>query len=81
MTIGRLYSDGGVFAFSRSFQGATFVTVLNVAEEGRTVGLTIDTPRPRSIEVMSGSCETLDNGSLQIGIGARTGVVLSIHGA
>ena len=77
----RLAAAGSVFAFSRVLQDVTYVTVLNAAEEDQTVELNVDSQRPRTIRVVSGSADTVDQESLRVGIKARSGTVLCIERA
>jgi cyclomaltodextrinase len=76
-----LAAAGGVFAFSRALQDVTYVTVLNAAEEDETIELNVDSPRPRTTKVVSGSAHLVDQESLRVGIKARSGTVLSIERA
>ena len=55
------------------------MTVLNAAEEDATVELGVDSPRPRSVKVVSGAADVRDGQSLTVGIKAREGTVLSVQ--
>jgi neopullulanase len=71
----RLWSADGVYAFSRTFEGKTFVVALNVSESPQEVHVAYEagkSPKP----VFGEASEVLFNGRLNFTIPARSGVVL-----
>jgi neopullulanase len=71
----RLWSANGVYAFSRSFEGKTFVAALNVSESPQQIHVTHEagkTPKP----VFGEAFDIFADGRLKFTIPARSGVVL-----
>ena len=71
----RLWSDHGVYAFSRTFEGKTFVVALNTAESPQQIHVTYDankSPRP----VFGDASDISVDGRLTFTLPARSGVVL-----
>jgi neopullulanase len=71
----RLWSADGVYAFSRTFEGKTFVVALNVSESPRQVHVTHEAgknPKP----VFGEASEISTDGRLKFTIPPRSGVVL-----
>jgi cyclomaltodextrinase len=71
----RLWSADGVYAFSRSFEGNTFVVALNVSESPQPVHVTFEAKRsPKS--VFGEASEISVDDRLRFTVPARSGVVL-----
>jgi len=71
----RLWSADGVYAFSRTFEGKTFIVALNVSESPQQVHVTYEakkSPKP----VFGEASNISVNGRLLFTIPARSGVVL-----
>ena len=71
----RLWSDNGVYAFSRSFKGKTFVVAMNVSESPQQVHVTYEarkSPKP----VFGEASEISVDDRLRFTIPPRSGVVL-----
>jgi neopullulanase len=71
----RLWSAEGVYAFSRSYEGKTFVVALNVSESPQQIHVTYEarkSPKP----VFGEASEISVGGRLRFTIPARSGVVL-----
>ena len=75
----RLASVGGVFAFSRTLEDVTCVTVLNTSEEDRTIDLAVDASPPRTVKVVSGAADLLGSATLTAVVKGRAGAVLTIE--
>ena len=72
----RLWSANGVYAFSRSFEGKTFIAALNVSESPQQVEVTYEAKRsPKSVFGEASEIYTED-GRLKFTIPTRSGVVL-----
>ena len=71
----RLWSANGVYAFSRTFEGKTFVVALNTSEGAQQIHITYDgvkNPKP----VFGEAVDISMDGGLKFSIPARSGVVL-----
>ena len=71
----RLWSDHGVYAFSRTFEGKTFVVALNMSESPQQIHVTYEAnkgPRP----VFGDASDISVDGRLTFTLPARSGVVL-----
>jgi neopullulanase len=71
----RLWSDHGVYAFSRTFEGKTFVVALNTSESHQQIHVTHEsnkTPKP----VFGDASDISVNDRLHFTIPGRSGVVL-----
>lgn len=71
----RLWSDNGVYAFSRSFEGKTFVVAINASELPQQIHVTFDakkSPKP----VFGEASEISLDERLRFSIPPRSGVVL-----
>ena len=71
----RLWSAEGVYAFSRSYEGKTFVVALNVSESPQQIHVTYEarkSPKP----VFGEASDISVDGRLRFTIPARSGVVL-----
>jgi len=71
----RLWSDRGVYAFSRSFEGKTFIAAVNVSESPQQIHVTYEakkSPKP----VFGEASEISVDDRLHFTIPARSGVVL-----
>ena len=71
----RLWSDHGVYAFSRTFEGKTFVVALNTSESPQQIHVTYEAnkgPRP----VFGDASDISVDGRLTFTLPARSGVVL-----
>ena len=71
----RLWSDHGVYAFSRTFEGKTFVVALNMSESPQQIHVTYEAnkgPRP----VFGDASDIFVDGRLTFTLPARSGVVL-----
>jgi len=71
----RLWSANGVYAFSRSFEGKTFIVALNVSESPQQVEVTNEakkSPKP----VFGEASEISGDGKLKFTVPAQSGVVL-----
>ena len=77
----RLASVGNLFAFSRGLDRATYVTILNAAEQDQSIDLHVDASRPRRVHVVFGSADLRDEDALIVGMKARSAAVLSIEQA
>jgi len=72
----RLWSADGVYAFSRSFEGKTFVMALNVSESPQQVHVTHEAKKsPKSL--FGEASEIFSDGRLKFTVPARSGVVLA----
>lgn len=76
----RLHADGGLYAFERSLGSQATVTILNASDEARELPLTTPaselTPR-----ILVGEAQVLSINPLQMGVPARSGVVVGVDGA
>ena len=71
----RLWSADGVYAFSRTFKGSTFVVAMNISESPQPIHVTYDAkkkPKP----VFGEASEISVDGRLRFTVPARTGVIL-----
>src|SRR6185295_11838392 len=71
----RLWSADGVYAFSRSFEGRSFVVALNVSESPQQVHVTYEakrSPKP----VFGEASEISVDDRLRFTVPARSGVIL-----
>jgi len=79
----RLWSANGVYAYSRSFEGKTFIVALNVSDSPQQIQVTHEAPAPRRAATRKGPQAvhgmahdiSLDE-RLNFTIPARSGVVL-----
>lgn len=71
----RLWSANGVYAFSRTLDGKTFIVALNVSESPQQVHLTFDASK--SPKVLFGEASEISvNGRLWFTVPPRSGVIL-----
>ena len=71
----RLWSENGVYAFSRTFEGKTLIVALNASDEERVVQLPASGKKPRAL---FGECSlSISDGILSASIPARSGIVLN----
>jgi alpha-glucosidase len=71
----RLWSDHGVYAFSRTYKGRTFVVALNASESPQQIHVTFEakkSPKP----IFGKASEISVDGRLKFTVPARSGVVL-----
>jgi neopullulanase len=71
----RLWSDHGVYAFSRTYKGRTFVVALNASESPQQIHVTFEakkSPKP----IFGEASEISVDGRLKFTVPARSGVVL-----
>jgi len=71
----RLWSDHGVYAFSRTFEGRSFIVALNTAESPQQIHVTYEAskaPKP----VFGEASDISVDGRLKFTVPARSGVVL-----
>ena len=71
----RLWSDHGVYAFSRTHEGKTFIVALNVSDSPQPVEVTYEAKKPPKIVFGEASHIEL-NERLKLTVPARSGVVL-----
>ena len=71
----RLWSADGVYAFSRSMDGDTFVVALNVSESPQQAEVRFDAKHPKVV-FGTASRITAEDGRLKFTVPARSGVVL-----
>ena len=71
----RLWSENGVYAFSRTHEGQTFVVAINVSEEPQQVHVTYEA-RKSPKAVFGEASDISVDGRLRFTIPARSGVVL-----
>ncbi|HSG45018.1 MAG TPA: alpha-glucosidase C-terminal domain-containing protein, partial [Anaerolineales bacterium] len=72
----RLWSDRGVYAFSRSFEGKTVVAAMNVSESPQQIQVTYEAKKkPKPIFGETAEISTSD-GQLLFTIPPRSGVLL-----
>jgi cyclomaltodextrinase / maltogenic alpha-amylase / neopullulanase len=71
----RLWSAHGVYAYSRTFEGKTFIVALNVSESPEHIHVTYEAKKSPKVVFGEASDISLD-GRLRLTIPARTGVVL-----
>ena len=71
----RLWSADGVYAYSRSFEGKTFVVAVNVSESPQQVHVTYEAKKSPQA-VFGGADDISVDGRLKFTVPARSGVVL-----
>ena len=71
----RLWSANGVYAFSRSFEGETFVVALNVSESPQQIHVTHE-PGTNPKPVFGEASDISVDGKLKLTVPPRSGVVL-----
>ncbi len=72
----RLWSAEGVYAFSRSFEGKTFIVALNASESPQQVHITYEAKKSPKSVFGEASKISIEAGRLRFTIPARAGVVL-----
>jgi len=72
----RLWSDHGVYTFSRSFDRKTFVVALNVSESPQQVHVTYEAKKSPKPVFGEASDISVEGGRLKFTVPARSGVVL-----
>ena len=72
----RLWSADGVYAFSRSFEGKTFIVALNVSESPQQVHVTYEAQRSPKVVFGEASHISPDGDRLRFTIPPRSGAVL-----
>lgn len=71
----RLWSANGVYAFSRTYEGKSFIVALNVSESPQQVEVTHDAKKSPRV-VFGEASEISKDGKLKFTVPARSGVVL-----
>jgi cyclomaltodextrinase len=71
----RLWSADGVYAFSRSYEGKTFIVALNASESPQQVEVTYDAKKG-PVPVFGDATHISVDGKLKFTVPARSGVVL-----
>ena len=75
----RLWSANGVYAYSRTFEGKTFIVALNVSDENQQIHVTHEAPAEtkKGPQAVLGSAHDISvDERLKFTIPARSGVVL-----
>ena len=72
----RLWSAEGVYAFSRSYEGKTFVVALNTSETPQQVHITYEAKKSPKPVFGEASEISVEDGRLRFTVPARSGVVL-----
>jgi len=72
----RLWSAEGTYAFSRSFEGNTFITALNASDSIQQIEVTYDAQKHPKIMFGEATNISVGDGRLKFKIPARCGVVL-----
>jgi len=73
----RLWSDHGVYAFSRSLEGKTFVVALNASESPQQIHVTYEAEKNPKPVFGEASEISIADGRLRFTISPRSGVVLN----
>ncbi|OQY87914.1 MAG: hypothetical protein B6D38_11580, partial [Anaerolineae bacterium UTCFX1] len=72
----RLWSANGVYAYSRAFEGKTFIVALNASEKAEQIHVTHESQKlPKAVFGNPSEIKKVD-GRLNLTIPARSGVVL-----
>lgn len=77
---GRLYAEGGVYAFQRAIEGEAIVVALNTVETAQSIEVApqgIDAGQPRAL---AGEAEIGFGQKLRLGLPPRAGAVISFPG-
>jgi len=72
----RLWSADGVYAFSRSYEGKTFIVALNVSESPQQAHVTFEAQKSPKAVFGEASDMSVEDGRLRFTIPARSGVML-----
>jgi len=72
----RLWSADGVYAFSRSYEGKTFIVALNVSESPQQTHVTYEAQKSPKVVFGEASNMSVEDGRLRFTIPARSGVML-----
>jgi len=72
----RLWSADGVYAFSRSYEGKTFIVALNVSESPQQAHVTYEAQKSPKAVFGEASDMSVEDGRLRFTIPARSGVML-----
>jgi len=72
----RLWSADGVYAFSRSYEGKTFIVALNVSESPQQAHVTFEAQKGPKAVFGEASDMSVEDGRLRFTIPARSGVML-----
>jgi neopullulanase len=72
----RLWSADGIYAFSRSYEGKTFIVALNVSESPQQAHVTYEAGKSPKAVFGEASDMSVEDGRLRFTIPARSGVML-----
>jgi glycosidase len=72
----RLWSANGIYAFSRSYEGKTFIVALNVSESPQQAHVTYEAQKNPKAVFGEASNMSVEDGRLRFTVPARSGVML-----